>query len=167
MGSPSLDRDKLHDMFSVLGLGEQEKWVPSNDSGIEMASTQAILEGKAEDNPETRQKKKLRSSKRGVTFKKNANSAAKESQKPITGQGEKGVPSRHSTPSYSAPEKIPNHRLCTNSEPLVTQGDVSEDDELLLTSKGWDWDPLYVSLVCIRVTPFTETLRSSSVIRGE
>ena len=45
--------------------------------------------------------------------------------------------------------RVPNLKQCiqvnNNNEPLTGEDD--EDDELLLTSKGWDWDPLYVALL--------------------
>lgn len=34
---------------------------------------------------------------------------------------------------------FPKAILTMNDDPLI--GNVDEDDELLLTSKGWDWDP--------------------------
>lgn len=36
-------------------------------------------------------------------------------------------------------------QVYTDNEPLAVEDD--GDDELLLTSKGWDWDPLYVVLL--------------------
>lgn len=43
--------------------------------------------------------------------------------------------------SSSTQQNVPKHgnQTCADNEPLI--GGDDEEDELLLTSKGWDWDP--------------------------
>jgi hypothetical protein len=90
------------------------------------------------------QKRKLRSSKRSSSKEKagaqeprkrfRGGSNQKEEKKPPAVIARRAASSSSSRQAYLA--KI---RMRIDDEPLTAQGD--EDDELLLTSKGWDWDP--------------------------
>jgi hypothetical protein len=84
------------------------------------------------------QNKKTTSLKGGVSNEKPTVNGGK---KPATRKGKQQLVGSNSVSTSSARQNGPKRRIqvYTDSEPLITADD--EDDELLLTSKGWDWDP--------------------------
>ena len=137
-------------VIPLTWLPEQEKWATSHDSGIGLEIQHTKEKETADAN--LPQKRKLRPPTR-TRNNSDPKATVQDPRKRLRSDlNKKQQRKRHApvaTTRYSAQTSSssfrlgclpPNIRMRIDDEPLIAEGD--EDDELLLTSKGWDWDPL-------------------------
>jgi hypothetical protein len=158
------DGDKLPDMFSVLDLAgsltssllssdplpEGDNGTSSRDSGIGVDDQGVNWD--EEEKKGTAIEPELQHNKQGSI---SSTRSASNVTPTILGKRKVKTNPRQvelsgSRPVSSARQNPAKYRIqvYADGEPLVAGDD--EDDELLLTSKGWDWDPLCVVLLSWR-----------------
>jgi len=154
----SRDKDNnLHDMLSGLGLSglsiydilftpyslfyptdKTAKWKKSQDSGIALDAPTGVpkIDEKQKASNVSKEKKVVR-----IITKSNAN--------PVSASANESDHERRNAPKDCSKARVrsilrvnqglPKPQLHLDNEPLIAE---EEEDELLLTSKGWDWRPL-------------------------
>ncbi|TDL24092.1 hypothetical protein BD410DRAFT_786787 [Rickenella mellea] len=140
--TPSSDGDELPDLFCVLGLDEDENWNVS-DSGISVAGSHHDLSPSitSPQRPSATQSKSRRKASSNKVLPKggitgiDVNSDIKAKKRSIS---RASASTRRSTTSKNR-SLLPTVRMKIDDEPILPESD--GDDELLLTSRGWDWDP--------------------------
>lgn len=105
----------------------------------------SLQEAMMEDHPSVHQKRKLRSALPSNTGVENIEKPSSQRRKrPRETQKQKDK--QRSTGVLLSHRPAPRYHSRIDDEPLVANDD--EDDELLLTSKGWDWVPP-ASYMCV------------------
>ncbi|KIJ55130.1 hypothetical protein M422DRAFT_774258 [Sphaerobolus stellatus SS14] len=121
-------QEKLHTMFSELELSDEVgKWTNSQDSGITATEAPKPLNEKETDRHPGTSKNEKKKKKVRISTELVHDSRVKR-------------PASRKPALKLSPRALRKPQLHLNNEPLV--GDENDEDELLLTSKGWDYNPL-------------------------
>ncbi|EIW59797.1 uncharacterized protein TRAVEDRAFT_58455 [Trametes versicolor FP-101664 SS1] len=143
---PGVDGDELLDLFSVLGLDEDEKWGPpagADDSGIAFSTTGAQSAQPSSKGGRVRRKRgdTIRASDfsklpASASFDGGSGSGLAAAPRPPPRRARSGTVTQAATASTSGSgrrkhEGWPTIKMRTTAEPLRVDGD-DADDELLL-----------------------------------